>query len=264
TTSTGLNVGYNRLVTNGGTQIAKFPPGPNLPNVQKYQWFAGRILRNGNALAYDQNELGSANLFPSDPLFQNINGLFGQLIIEPGNATSYTCGEVGAEKPCYPAANVPVADRPTTRTSATITTSGGRFREFSTMISDSIRISQNNSSAVNYRTEPATFRFAGTSGTDFSCMLSNVLVRTGGDPGDPKTPIFTAGIGDPVRFRMTHPFGTGTSQVFTVNGHVWQRNPFRNQSLQLGSNANSQWLGSRDNHGSSDHFELLIDRAGGE
>jgi hypothetical protein len=26
----------------------------------------------------------------------------------------------------------------------------------------------------------------------------------------------------------------------------------------------SQWMGSRDNHGSSDHFELLVDRAGGE
>ena len=132
------------------------------------------------------------------------------------------------------------------------------------MISDSIRISQNNSSAVNYRTEPEDFRFAGTTGTDFSCMLSNVLVRTASDPGEPKTPIFTAAVGDRVRFRMTHPFGTGTSQVFTVSGHVWQRNPFINQSTVIGNQSLSQWLGSRDNHGSSDHFELVIDKAGGE
>ena len=32
----------------------------------------------------------------------------------------------------------------------------------------------------------------------------------------------------------------------------------------LGSQPLSQWLGSRDNHGSSDHFDLLIDKAGGE
>jgi hypothetical protein len=63
---------------------------------------------------------------------------------------------------------------------------------------------------------------------------------------------------------MTHPFGTGTSQVFTVSGHVWQRNPFTQESTVIGNNSLSQWLGSRDNHGSSDHFELVINKAGGE
>lgn len=263
TNSSGLNVGYNRVVTNGWTQVAKFPAGPSNPNIQKYQWYAGKIERDGttNNVKHTAVEFGSANLFPSDPLFQNINGLFGQLIIEPAGST-WECGEAGNVRNCYPAAG---GTSPTTRTSATVTLpDNSKFREFSTMISDSIRISQNNSSAVNYRTEPATYRFAGTSGTDFSCMLSNVLVRTGSDPGEPKTPIFTAGIGDRVRFRMTHPFGTGTSQVFTVSGHVWQRNPFVKQSTVIGTQSLSQWLGSRDNHGSSDHFELVIDKAGGE
>jgi hypothetical protein len=62
---------------------------------------------------------------------------------------------------------------------------------------------------------------------------------------------------------MTHPFGTGTSQVFSLHGHVWQRNPYINNGTQLGNNILSQWIGSRDNHGSSDHFDALIDRAGG-
>lgn len=138
------------------------------------------------------------------------------------------------------------------------------------MISDAMRISGRNSSAVNYRTEPQSFRYAGSTGTDFSCMLSNVLVRDplAPDPedqaGEPKTPIFTAGIGDKVRFRMTHPFGTGTSQVFTLHGHVWQRNPYSTKSTVIGDNPLSQYLGSRDNHGSSDHFELVVDKAGGE
>jgi len=34
--------------------------------------------------------------------------------------------------------------------------------------------------------------------------------------------------------------------------------------MLLGSNSLSQWIGSFDNHGSSDHRDLLIDKAGGE
>jgi hypothetical protein len=61
-----------------------------------------------------------------------------------------------------------------------------------------------------------------------------------------------------------HPFGTGTSQVFTLAGHVWQRNPYKSDSREIGDNDLSQWIGSRDNHGSTDHFDLVIDKAGGE
>ncbi len=57
--------------------------------------------------------------------------------------------------------------------------------------------------------------------------------------------------------------GTGDSQVFTVHGHNWQRNPYQNNSTSIRTNNLSQWLGSRDNHGSSDHFDLVIDKAGG-
>ena len=90
-------------------------------------------------------------------------------------------------------------------------------------------------------------------------MLSNQLVG-----GDPKTPIFTADPGERVRFRMAHPYGTGTSQVFTVHGHVWPRNPYKNESTEIGDNSLSQWLGSRDNHGATDHFEIVLGSAGGE
>src|SRR5262249_17920176 len=59
-------------------------------------------------------------------------------------------------------------------------------------------------------------------------------------------------------------FGTGTSQVFSLHGHVWQRNPYTDDSTVIGANNLSQWLGSHDNHGSTDHFDLLVDKAGGE
>jgi hypothetical protein len=140
----------------------------------------------------------------------------------------------------------------------------GKFREFSMMISDNIRIAVGDTApvgdtAVNYRSEPWQFRYTGNATLDYSCMLSNKLVGA-----DPQTPIFTAAVGDQVRFRLTHPFGTGTSQVFTLAGHVWQRNPYTTNSTALGNNNLSQWLGSRDNHGSTDHFDLLVDKAGGE
>ncbi len=100
-------------------------------------------------------------------------------------------------------------------------------------------------------------------------MLSNQLMQKGKFQIDPVTPLLTADVGQPVRFRMTHPFGTGTSQVFTVHGHVWQKNPYTSSTPDIGSTTIgtqplSQWIGSRDNHGSSDHFDAVIDKAGGE
>jgi hypothetical protein len=130
------------------------------------------------------------------------------------------------------------------------------------MISDDIRISNGNSGAVNYRTEPWAFRYTGNATTDFSCMLSNQLIQQA--QKDPQTPIFTADVGDRARFRLMHPFGTGTSQVFSLHGHVWQRNPYKNDSREIGDNKLSQWIGSRDNHGSTDHFDIVVDKAGGE
>ncbi|MEK6337382.1 MAG: hypothetical protein AABM67_20865 [Acidobacteriota bacterium] len=259
-TSTGYNVGFNRKMTNGQTQIAKFG------DTRGYRWYAGKVERKSDgSLDHKPVEFGSLNLFPSDPLFQNMNALFGQMIIEPQGST-WQCGESGNVSDCYPAAADPP---PTTRTSATVTLSDqSKFREFSVMISDALKISQNNTSAVNYRTEPQSFRYLGNPTTDFSCMLSNLLWHAPTNPvspiGEPRTPIFTANPGDQVRFRMTHPFGTGTSQVFTVHGHAWQRNPYTSESTVIGNNNLSQWLGSRDNHGSTDHFELVLDKAGGE
>jgi manganese oxidase len=265
-TSTGLNVGFNSK--NQPSQLAKFG------ETKTYQWFAGRIERNASGdLDHTPVEFGSLNLFPADPLFHHFNSLFGAMVIEPANST-WTCGEAANPADCDPGGTTP-----TSRASANVKMPDGTtsFREFVLMTSDDIKISPSvdknnkvlkaNTSAVNYRTEPQSFRYANFGTRDFSCMQSNQLVGVMPDPltsGEPKTPIFTADVGDNVRFRMTHPFGLGTSQVFTVHGHVWQRNPYANNGTQIGNNSLSQWLGSRDNHGSTDHFDLVIDKAGGE
>jgi manganese oxidase len=247
--SNGINVGWNRA----GQQDQVAGWGQTI----KYQWYAGKIDRDSSGnLAYTPVEFGSLNLFPSDPLFQHVNGLFGSMIIEPQGST-WKCGEPANLADCDPSGGPP----PTTLASATVTLADHttKFREFALMISDDMIISGGNSSAVNYRTEPGSFRYAGNATKDFSCMLSDQLVQQ-----DPQTPIFAAEIGDKVRFRLAHPFGTGTSQVFTLHGHVWQRNPYQSDSTVIGDNGLSQWLGSRDNHGSSDHFDLVVDKAGGE
>lgn len=260
--SSGVNVGFNRLVSKE-SQVVKSG------ETRTYTWYAGKNEQRdpitGNQI-YTPVEFGSLNLFASDPLFQNSNGLFGSMVIEPERAT-WKCDAEDDQGnkikvPCEPTpAFDPTTAKNYTRASATVTPAllGAKpFREFVVMISDSMRISSTNSSAINYRTEPESFRYQNFSPNDFSCMLSNQLVH-----GDPRTPIFTASPNDQVRFRMTHPFGTGTSQVFSLHGHVWQRNPYSRDSRSIGRNNLSQWIGSRDNHGSTDHFEVVLDRAGG-
>jgi manganese oxidase len=253
--SSGLNVGWNREGI--ATADQTIPYGKS----KTYTWYAGTIDRKADGtLNYTPVEFGALNLFPSDLFFQNPNGLYGSMVIEPAKAT-WQCGEENNLESCEPGTSSPKSRR-----SATVTLSDGtKFREFALMIGDSVAINGTNTGAVNYASEPWSFRYQNNITNDFSCMLSNQLAfGTTGQVGEPQTPILTALKGGAVRFRMTHPFGTGTSQVFSLHGHVWQRNPYITNGTQLGNNILSQWIGSRDNHGASDHFDMLIDKAGGE
>jgi hypothetical protein len=257
--SSGVNVGWNRE-----GQPNNFDQTIAFNKTTQYQWYAGKIDRAANgSLTYTPVEFGALNLFPSDVMFQNPNGLFGAMVIEPANST-WKCGEAGNLQSCDPTPTPPAS-----RASATVTLQdNSTFREFALMVGDSVRINGSNTGALNYRSEPWSFRYRDNITGDFSCMLSDQLTQVVSSPpapmGDPRTSILTAAIGDKVRFRMTHPFGTGTSQVVSLHGHVWQRNPYINNGTQLGQNILSQWIGSRDNHGSSDHYDMLIDKAGGE
>jgi hypothetical protein len=275
--SSGVNVGWN---TQG--QAVPTDQAVRFGQTIKYQWYAGKIDRAANgSLTYTPVEFGSLNLFPSDPMFQHINGLFGSMIIEPLGTKKYECdakdgGGNLIKVPCDPTLGFdPSTVKNYTRAAATVTLADNTtFREAAIMISDTTRIvglpgtnGGTSTGAVNYGVEPWNFRYDNNLTGDFSCMLSNQLQQATNPPtamGDPKTPIFTADPGAQVRFRMTHPFGTGNSQVFTIHGHVWQRNPYTNESRVIGNNTLSQWIGSRDNHGSTDHFDLVIDKAGGE
>jgi manganese oxidase len=271
TQSNGFNVGYNPY------QVSDVEDASG----KTYTWYAGDVKRitpanpcpptstQANGLCYTPIEFGSLNLMPSDPLTQHINGLYGGMIIEPAGS-QWKC-DGGA--PCDPgqlSTGSPfTGPPPTTRASANVFGAGNTplFREFAMMFNDVMLLSQNNTSAVNYRTEPTYFRYGNTDGGnptfatngDNFCAESNQLVDA-----DPQTPIFAASLGSPVRFRMLHPPNAGNNQVFTLSGHVWQRNPYQNNSTIIGDNPLSQWMGSRDGYGSTDHADIVVAKAGGQ
>ena len=104
--SNGMNIGWN--AQGQPSQLAAFG------QPVKYQWYAGKIERNaGGNVDHTPVEFGSLNLFPSDQIFQNFNGLFGQMIIEPAGST-WECDGAGGPGNCDPSPGA----APTTRASA--------------------------------------------------------------------------------------------------------------------------------------------------
>lgn len=269
-TSNGLNVGYNPQ-----TQVAE--PGKSV----QYQWYAGSIERDQSGkLNYTPIEFGALNLMPSDPLLQHINGLYGAMVIEPiwAEDTQITCDGLDANGNPARLSCGPLADPGTTlltRAAATVSSIGGQpFREFVVMMTEDLKtgtvnpttgaVAVSTISAVNYKTEPTYYRFGNPNPDNFAangdnnCSLSNALVG-----GNPQTPIFNAMKNTQVRFRMLHPPGSGIVQVFSLHGHVWQRNPYAVNSTQIGNNQFSQWMGSLDNLGATAHYDIVIEQAGG-
>ena len=120
--------------------------------------------------------------------------------------------------------------------------------------------------AFNYRTEPMWFRFpfAPDAPLGFTRNLVITDILTNGQVGaDPETPIFTAEVGTPVRFRVVHPAGNQRNSVLTIHGHVWEREPYVAGSTKLGSNPLSMWTGARMGIGPTDHSDALLKNGAG-
>lgn len=138
--------------------------------------------------------------------------------------------------------------------------------------------------AFNYRTEPLWARLgAGGPATgpaammqyDFSKAFSSKLTVDGKcefdgitDPKnspaacDPETPLFSAKVGDEVRFRVVHPGGHPRNHAFTLFGHNWQSLPWTHNSTVMGSNPHSDVVGSTNGIGPARHVNIVT-RAGG-
>jgi hypothetical protein len=252
TRSNGANIGLNPVQTVAPTEVKNF------------RWYAGAVntANDGSRSGYAV-EFGSANLMTSDPLYQQTQAMIGALIVEPWGAS--------------------VTEDANTRAQAWVTAPGvERFREFVAIHQNNVNLvwgpSGNDQSgttnSVNYGSEPMWARYGdvgSTGGTNFntldvSAAFSNSLIppNTTSAVGDPKTPIFTAPAGAPVRFRMLHPDGPGgfPDTIWVLNGHQWQEEPYVNNSRALGVNPLSNVQGSRDGFGFGGAFDILT-RAGG-
>lgn len=263
--SDGKNVGFNPNQTVGPGGIAR------------YRWYAGDIQINGNQRIATPIEFGATNLISSDPIKHSNKGAVGSLIIEPATATW-------------------IEDL-TSRAQATVNKPDGTlwFREFVVQFQTDINMRFADGSpvpdlsrpvvpnpadqdgaldaedsaqkAINYRTEPLWKRmnyppstdFKDTNKIDFTNSLTNAQVG-----GDPVTPVFTAKVGNPVRFRILNANGHMRNNVFNLHGHFWQDEPYMNFSKDIGNNPLSEVKGATYGVGPSSHYEVIpMNGAGG-
>jgi hypothetical protein len=243
----GANVGFNKVQT--------APPGGSVT----YKWYAGdfKVSIFGSRFA-TPIEFGATNLISSDRIKHGNKGAIGGLIIEPRGSTW--------------------TEDVNSRASATVTPSGGvAFREFVLLFQDDVNFRFGDGSAVpntaeaedpedsgqkalNYRSEPMWKRLGFAPDTPleqtrdiiFTNALTNAQVG-----GDPVTPVFTATVGTPVRFRILQPAGHPRNGAFQVHGHTWEEEPYTSNSMVIGSNPLSEWKGSQGGHGPTNHIDIV-------
>ncbi|MDQ3803543.1 MAG: LpqB family beta-propeller domain-containing protein [Acidobacteriota bacterium] len=259
TRADGTNVGFNKVQTAA--------PGQSIT----YQWYAGDMNVQPNGVGSSiPIEFGASNLQSSDPVKHSNKGAIGSLIIEPQGATWVE--DAGS------------------RAQATVTSTGGSFREFVLLHQTDVNLrfgerfdASNNPRAVpnlaeaedpedsgqkafNYRTEPLWKRMGFEPDTpleqtrDF--IFTNVLTN-GQVGGDPVTPVFTAAVGTPTRFRLLMPGGHARNSVFNLHGHIWEELPYIANSTRLGHNPFSEWKGSQFGIGAGSHFDVLLKHGAG-
>jgi hypothetical protein len=274
----GINVGNNAVST--------VAPGGQ----RTYTWYAGTIEAGpGGTQKATPVEFGALNLMPADPLNHPFRGLFGGPVVEPAGSTWSEDSDSHMSATVFPA-------------------DGSPFRDFVVIGQDDVDILLNGKSnyaagnalpAVNYRTEPAIYRFGQLLGNFPSALggatiadWSNLTINTSVSPiindlatlanvnwadmdtskyisntlvgGDPETPIFSAPAGMPVRFRLLHAGGNGDNQqVFELSGHVWQAEPYFKDSTIIKDNKASPFVGVTSGYGVTSHFDVLIPSAGG-
>ncbi|HEV2854370.1 MAG TPA: copper oxidase [Thermoanaerobaculia bacterium] len=269
----GANIGKNAIQTVAPGQFAT------------YEWYAGDITINPDTtVTATPVEFGATNLISSDRIEHASKGGIGALIIEPkdGFINEYN---------------------PSRRAEATINGgSEGGFREFVLIYQNDVNMRTDQSlgrvcfpndpipgagqgwpvenlgceedsedsgqKAINYTTEPLWKRMQHPPGTPFTDtddfadwfdVLSNVKVAG----ANPQTPTFQAAPGTNVRFRLLMPGGHSRNIVFSLAGHQWDREPYINNSTQLGRNTFSFWEGAHMGHGPTNHFDVLLRNGAG-
>jgi len=313
----GLNpqlVAYNTRqkggLTVGGTKPTLVAPGGS----QTYMWYAGDIdetrVATGIRLDARPVEYGAINLMPSDRITGSSNGLVGALVVEPPGATWTTdAGTRTAATVSWKGADG-------------VTRS---FRDFVAVLQDDVNLryagncmgssanlqcavpdiasekgfpedaEDSGQKAFNYGADPLWFRlglspetpFTGAGSPLLNTLDAHAVYSNGLVGGDPEVPVFTVGPADPaeVRFRLLQPGGHGRDHVFSIDGHVWQREPYLSSSdranwtshddpttlnvdtptagVMDGHNMASWFISTQEGVGPTSHFDFILPYAGG-
>jgi hypothetical protein len=248
-----------------------------------YYWYAGEVAVNGNQLTPIPIEFGSTGLTSADPIKHTNKGAVGALIIEPAGAT-WTPDQVPEAIPFQT-----VRPARTSRASATVTVGSTSFKEFVLIVQNDVNLRYHSSAliddpvesldvnedptesgqkAVNYKTEPLWFRTGVAPDTpmedrgnfaNYHQVLSNAWIGN----LDPETHVFRASRNKATRFRLINPGGHTQAHVFDLHGHVWEELPYLANSTGLGTNAASEWQGTRGGHGPSNHHEAILKNGAG-
>lgn len=295
TRSDGTNVGLNATVRDGRrTTRQTAAPGERVT----YRWYAGRLVTQGNRLIAQPVEFGAVNLMPADRIRHSGKGLIGALVVlprgatwqeDPGRRTSATVTFTDPEGNqrrfrdfvlmFQDDLNLQASGRPICPVGAGEGLDGDEDEPPVSIVGqacpgmDDAQDSGNH--AFNYRTEPFWFRLGYAPGENFgitreidtSRVLSNAIAG-----GDPRTPVFTARVGEEVRFRLLQAGGHSRSGVFAVQGHYWSMLPYRSVASPSDTIEGVSWrtgynrspvMPSWEGIGPGIHADIVIDRAGG-
>jgi manganese oxidase len=273
--SDGTNVGFNPVQTAA--------PGKAPDNQVTYYWYAGNIDPAAQN-PYIPIEFGASNLLPADPVNHHQYGLFGALVIEPEGSTFEDDPNSRAS------ATVTRKDKSV-------------FRDFVLITQDDAFVLNSKSSnsrvsgvgAVNLRSEPLvnnTRTCPSLPANSVACVLSDSATCGGSTCGQIQTPLLCAQRGQEAHIHLLHPGGAVTSEVFELHGQAFAEEPYStpnsatackapvtqtnvyaaqvikvdNQcpdgNVQLGPTL-SEWKGVRSGHGPTNHFDIVINQAGG-
>jgi hypothetical protein len=128
--------------------------------------------------------------------------------------------------------------------------------------------------AINYGADPLWFRLGITPNTPFEAIhhdaglaglipdvFSNDLAGVGADP---QVPVYLASPTGPdeARFRVLMPGGHARGSTFTVHGHRWQRQPYIEDSTEIGDNPLSEYFGTQEGINPTGHWDFVVDLGG--
>ncbi|HVT59836.1 MAG TPA: hypothetical protein VHR45_15725 [Thermoanaerobaculia bacterium] len=308
--SDGFNAGWNPVQT---VPPPKTVGGKTTTSSKTYTWYAGNI-DTAAAEPHIPIEFGATSLLPTDTLNHPGYGLFGALIIEPERATWDEDSK--------------------SRLQALVDSGGHSFREFVLLLQDDINTGGTVKGGLNgfdLRSERLSGKTARScaagsdpgvvAGSDplatgcpvlpanvtapspVTCELSDTAICNGKPCGysstSPsqipiQTPLLCAKKGAEARFRLLHPGGAVTNNVFELFGHTFSEEPYLTRSAHcqapvthanpyasqviaadpLHSNecpdgtlaagpSVAEWKGSRMGVGSDNHFDIVVEMAGG-